>query len=511
MTLSLDQLKDLYKKGMEYARTKDFLLYSSNTSLCDYQLSLALQAKDLTTFMNAVWIPNPQWSNLFNAPKAVKCGTEIQYTGIQFGVGSLEWYFFYGIAGDYCYNLSFFKQEIAPPHIVKSLGIDPSEAVRWNVVGGCGKISDQSWYNINSEYIYMKYTQPSYSTFTLEGSGEGITVLLSSVSPMKFNIALTFKDRDTKANHTLNVIMLANSPPSPNFPNACECGLGLGTMYYSYTDVSSIISLDSPNTFTGTSWIDHQLVKPGIVNNWYWRALSTVQNVISKNKTAGWLWTSIQDWESGIQYMLVHYFGKKYYIEDVFENTIIPFQLINVYKKGETYSKDEIDTEDFSCVMTETIGGLPKKYKIVLPGGKNVMLSIATSPNIYNTPGMSYECPAILTDSSGKQIGIGLIEANLYITNEVFAKRLINSAGGDSNNKDNVGIVLTGIEGNQTVFQKFLAFIIVLIPLWIILGALLYVLYGKDSIGSDRKHRLIISIIILLVVYLVWKINIPSI
>jgi hypothetical protein len=490
--LDLQGIKTLYKVGMDYARNNySSVFYTKQNDLCDYQLKLVDQATDLTTLMNAVSIPNRTWSTCFNAPKNLCCGCELSKTGIQFGVGTIEWYFFYGTAENYVFNLSFFKQEIAPPQVVT---IDPSEAVRWNIVGGYGTINPPAWYAINSEYIYMKYTQPTYSTFSLQGSGNNINATLSSPNPMQFACNLQFND-STNTQRTFSFVLNANTQPSPAFPKSCLCGLGLGTMYYSYTDMNVNFIADG-KTSTGKGWLDHQLIKNGTVTGWYNQSLETVSNIFNKKKSPGWLWTSIQDNETGLQYMLVYFFNKKYYQDSISLNDDIQVTILNEYNKGVTNFSPEY-ISDFSMQMTETVNipsmniNLPSSYKITLPGGKKVILKTVASPNVYTNVNASYECPSALFDSTGtKQIGTGLIEANVYFTNEVYAQRMIKFAGGDTTDQTSLNIVLDSLENKQTTWQKFLAIITALIPVWLIITLIFFVFYKK----KDMLIKTVISI-----------------
>ena len=496
--LDLQGIKDLYKKGMDYARNNySSVFYPKQNDLCDYQLKLVDQAQDLTTVMNAIFIPNRTWSTCFNAPKNLCKGCEISKTGIQFGIGTTEWYFFYGTAQNYVFNLSFFKQEIAPPQVVD---IDPSEAVRWNIVGGYGTIDPPTWYSINSEYIYMKYEQPSYSTFSLKGSGNNITASLNSPFPMQFSCDIEFKD-STNTQRSFSFSLAANTAASPNFPNSCLCGLGLGTMYYSYTDTLLSFTAEQ-KTNIGKGWIDHQLVKKGTPKGWYYQGLETFANIFNKKKSGGWLWTSIQDQESGLQYMLIHFFDQKYYQDSVSLNNSIGVSIVNEYDRGITHFSPE-DISDFEMKMTETVNipeigiNLPKSYNITLPGGKKVILKTVAMPNVYTSVTASYECPAALFDSTGTtQIGTGLIEANIYFDNETFAKRLIGYSGGDTTDQNSVNIVLSGIQNNQTNWQKFLSIIVTLIPLWLIIIFIFFVFYKKEN----RLIKSVISIGLYLII-----------
>jgi hypothetical protein len=503
--LDLDGVKSLYKKGVEYAKKKyNSIFFDRDDKMFDYQLKLMDNAKDITTVMDIILLPNNTFSTAFQAPKDICSGCELQNTGIQFGVGNVGWYFLYGIVGEYTFNITFFRLEIAPPDVV---GIDRSEAVRWGCQGGYGEIKTGVWHTIQHEWLYMKYNQDSYSTFELSGSGNNVSAVLSTKQSMQFNAIVNFRD-SANVLHNLDILMVANTPPLPNFPNGCDCGYDLGTLYYSYPDMNVSMSVNNGTIQSGYGWIDHQNMKGGIPKGNYIQALETVENVFAKQITSGWLWFSIQDRESGKQYMLSHSFGTKFYENDIKLNQKIPLTMINIYEKGTV--KFEKDMSKIDVVMVETQQyvfpdgtkiNLPSKYNIEFPDGKKVVFAIATKQlNVYDFPLAPYETPALLYDSTGtKIIGSGLIEANLYLDNNTLAKKQIKSAGGDPTNVNDVNTVIDTIVKKQKTWQKILAFIIVLFPLWIILLSLLFIFYKKDN----RMVRVGLSVALLLLMVMV--------
>lgn len=509
--LSLSSIKDLYTQGMQYAKDKyPGLLYDRCDSLCDYQIDLVNKAQDINTVMNAIWIGNINyvWSTAFKGPKPICVGCELAYSGIQYGTAPVGWYFFYGTHGQFCFNLTFFRLEIAPGSIVDKNNIPKPQAVRWNILGGFGTTgTEPTWTSIQSEWIEMDYSTftPEYSTFMLNGFGKNITAQLRSDSPMTFVIQLTFNSADGKS-HTLNVSMMGNTPPNANVSKSCECGFGLGSFYYSYPRTSCYISVDgvaSPNE--GVGWVDHQLIKPGIANSLFGQAFQTVSNLLTRNISGGWLWTTIQDDQSGIQYMFTHFFAKKFYQDDISPNVNIPNSMINVYKKGLPYfnpTTSGMDSSDVRMVLTKTVlstytgMNMPASYNITLPGGKQVVLSINTAPNVYPTAFAPYETPALLYDTNGNIIGQGLIEANFYFDNDTMVKRLIQFAGGDSTNQNEVNIVMNALLKKQSFLQKLLSVLIILIPVFIVL------LCGIFIFKSDQKKirsLLILSVLLILI------------
>jgi len=505
--LDLNGIKNLYAQGVAYVKKKNSSpLFTKEDKYLDYVSSLVNKATDLTTLMSAIWMSNysKYWSSSFNAPKNVPSDKLLQHTGIQFGYGGQGWYFFSGVAETVTYNLTFFRVEIAPPQVVADAGIDPSEAVRWWVLGGYGTIpapnSPSVWNSIASELIYMKYTQNSSSTFTLTGSGNNVGATISSSVPMTFNLDLNWKNT---SNHTMQIVMNALAPPSPNFLNACQCGFGLGNWYYSYTNMNVQVSVENGKVQTGRGWVDHELIKPGIANNYTMQALQVLTNT---SASPGWLWFSIQDDQTGLQYMFSHPFGKQVYADGVKLNQNITADIVNVYKDGATYinpTRTDMDQADLKIQMIETVSvpslglNLPSKYNITLPGGKEVVLEIATAPNVYTSTFASYETPAILYDTMQNRIGQGLIEANFYLDNPTLAKRYIIAAGGDPNDSDQYNLVLNTLDGKPSGWQKFLALMIVLIPFWLLLLALVFILHKK----SGRSTRIGLAIAFLLIFY----------
>ena len=496
--LNLQDIKNLYKKGVEHSKKAfNSTFFPNDDIMFDYQQKLIDKATDLSTVMNTIAMTNFTFANAFANPKQICKGCELQHTGVQFGVGNSGWYFVSGVTEQYSYNFSLFRQEIAPPNVIS---VDRSECVRWTINGGYGNIGTGVWHSIQNEWIYMKYTQPSYSTFTLQGSGNNINVEFSSLQPMQFLGNITFTD-DKKQQHVTKFEMVANTPPVPNFPNSCDCMYGLGTLYYSYTDMTTKFTLNNGTPVIGPGWIDHQLVKYGFLNNKYMEALQTVNNMISKPVSSGWLWFAVQDYESKKQYMFIHFFKTKTFKDDIKLNNSISADVCNVYEKGLTYF---LTSNDVTIQMIESIPyvldglstiNLPSKYNITLPCGKNVILKIATLPNVYGSVNPAYETPALLYDSKNNVIGSGLIEANLYLSNQELAMRAIKAAGGDPTNSDQIKIVMEAMNKPQSSWIKFLAVMIVLLPMWILIVCLIFIFYKKDK----RLTRTLLSVTMILI------------
>lgn len=514
MSINLEYIKSLYSKGMQYAiDTYPKGLFMKYDDLCKYQLSLANKCKDLTTFGNIISISNPVFKTAFNGPKNVCQGCEIQYNPFQFGVGNAEWYFCYGVSNsgssNYCFEITFSKNEMVPPEVLKREGLDQTKYVLWSINGGYGIVGGE-WYEIPNETIMMNYEQTSYSSFQISTINNGIdnNVIKSCIfgntnNPMIYEFSLSFIDKDNKI-RKISSIMSSNTPPSPNAENSCgNCNNNMGSLYYSYTDMNVYMEINNEKV-SGKGWIDHQLLKSGIPKSLIAQAEVSVINTLIKPISSGWLWFAIQDYESNIQYMFCHFFNNKFYKDDIQKNINIPMHIVNVYQKGISTLNNSTNISNTKVILTKTINlngiDLPSEYNIILPNGKEVILKLASSPNQYPTPYSQYENPALVINSKTNNIiGFGIIEANGSMTNDEYAKRYIEASGGDPNDNTAIKLVSDGLSPHfkQTNFSVFLAFVIFLIPLWILLLSSTFIFYKKE----ERGKRIIMIIILLFIIY----------
>jgi hypothetical protein len=511
--LDLDAIKNLFNEGLEYSKSifPETILYTKNIDMCNVQQKLVNDAKDLTTLMNAISIPNIILANAYKAPEPICSTCQMQKNLVQFGVGNDGWYFTYGVCQNYCYVLSLGRIEIAPPAVVEKNNIKPENAVMWILSGGIGKIGGE-WYSIPGEFFPMQYNKYGGSSFSLIGGGSTVRNVSfgNANNPFEFVISADFTD--TKGtNHNVKATMMAVSPPLPNMKNSCgNCTNYFGTLYYSFTDMDIALEIDNTSTEYGKGWIDHQLVKNGIPKNIIKQSSMAVLNMILKPVSGGWLWFAIQDLESNTQYMFVHFFGSKFYKDDIKIGEKIPMNIINVYKDGVAYlnpTTTDMDSSLVDVILTRTIAvnnlNLPYEYNITLPSGKKVIFSLASSPDQFDSPYGSYENPAILYDENKRSIGVGIIEANGYFTNEEYSTRYVKYSGGDYTDVNLTKIIAKNLSPSlpQKNIQKFLSILIFLIPLWLIIFFSIFIFQKKEN----RKNRFLLSLAIFIVLYSMWQ------
>jgi hypothetical protein len=544
----IKDLKTVFRNGVKYAKDNfSSILFDRDDKFFDYQDTLLEKAQTLTEVMNVIWMANysTTWNYAFKAPEPVPGDGTYSLSNVQYGVSPIEWYFFYGITNNskgkkYCYNITFIRVAVSPL-------VTNSDYNIWSVNGGYGVASEvqeeRTWYRLKPTYMKMSYKSNSYSDFTLEGSSQNKeTSAILKADGLSFVVSLLF-DSIEGGTHNIEITMQADTPPNPNAPGTClGCFGNLGSMYYSYTDMSVQMNVrygssssnpsGSPSgetggtgetLYTGKGWQDHQLVKGGIPVKIRDQALMSVSNTLLKAVTGGWTWYAIQDFQSNTQYMLTHFYIDKFYKDDIQSklsfNDNIKAHMVNVYKNGISYFNptgeengiEGMNSDNVKILLTGVVdkidntfevplgsfSKLPKSYAITLPDKKQVVLEIATVPNIYPIAPAPYETPAFLKNTNGDIIGIGLIEANGYFTNEELAQRVIAQAKGDYNNKEAVDMLVYMMLKKQNWYQKLLSFIIAGIPLIAIIASMVFIFHKKD----ERKFRAYVSLLVCVLLY----------
>lgn len=478
--MELQKLKNLYKKGMHYAIKKSSWWFPPNKEMCDYQIELAEKAQDLTTLSSVVGFFNHTFASSFPGPKEI-CSTCLHKNiPFQFGNGPNGWYFISGVCDNIAYCITLLRVELAAPHIIKKTGLEPSECVLWNVVGGYGDVDKKEWITIPFTTIQMKYNKTSFSSFQLENLtvNEIIKyVYFSCDSTTKFTFNISFNDKDGN-NHNIKSVLIPRGGPLPNAKNSClRCDYNLGSLYFSFTNPICIASFNNNEKQTGIGWIDHQTYKAFMPDGLWANLLLTLKRQISGDSKISWTWMYIQDNEDNTQYMI----SRQFY-EDYNKNFVVGYkftsQICNIYKDGVSYIQDD---KCLKNVMIEVMNvkninniNYPIEYKITLPNNKKVTTKAVFGANTFINSALqdSYEIPGLLYNENGKNIGTGFLEINGMYPKEDYINRFIKlAAHGDQSKKE---LVKSALYLKQSLSIKLLPWIVIILIVSVIIYSTIY-------------------------------------
>lgn len=419
MPTSLAELKSLFMEGIDYANSHATFFAPANPKLTEFQKLAVSKASDLNQFMTAVTLVNGALLNAFEAPVPHADGSLV--THFKFGEGNTEWYFIVGIFAEFAFVFCPMRVEIAPPAVVRKKYRNPADAVVWNAFGGFGFRGSQTWTKLPFNWLQGKYSSKPGS-FRMDVENDGVSVKFAMVENHVFRFAISFGD--TK----LSAEVIAKGPPLPMAPKGClNCGkYGLQSKYYSrsYCQVTANLNIaDKSWAFSkGYGWIDHQSFYIGqgssAVSNLMWNSL----RVILKQRRLVWLWSYVQDFETNTQYMITTLVDPdKFAAGKEYKPTC------NVYRTDRV----ELSVKGCKLVVGPTVNDqnfdYPLAYSITLPSKKQVTLKVeygyGAMPNFTRLD--SWEMPAVLYDSQGREIGYGVVELNGVTPPDLQSKRVI--------------------------------------------------------------------------------------
>ena len=340
----------------------------------------------------------PQISLNFSGVKPLTSSPQ-SHLCFNYDFSPVGWYFLYGHSKSYRFTLMIFH-----------INIDASlrNNCIYSIVGGYTK-DDATWTPLPPSSGPGEYNcSGQNSAFTYSNDG----------------ISITFNTTETKME---GMIGYNNDKLTFSFDNlgyayynasngGCDpCFGGLGSSYWSYTNIDATISVNTNGSEKGKGWFDHQIVSPGIPHGFLLQFLYGLSFSLKAPSPLKWLWLTIQLDDNDIQYM-VSIKGLK--------QSQLPLKVNDKFKtlKAHKYSKGSAEYNiDANVVVLEvanvtfqnSLVTYPTKYQIELDGITVILQSFGTQ-DIVNMPsgGINWEGPGKVTDTNGNIIGKGFLEAN---------------------------------------------------------------------------------------------------
>jgi hypothetical protein len=209
----LETLKELFVRGLKYSQDHTGFYYPPEKELGALQQRRVAIAKTYQEFASAVQIYNYSRDFGFPGPPDIEKGDILRYSNFQFGksIGGI-----YKISGSdgttgFAYTLS--RNEIAPPVVVREMGLDPKKSVIWLFGGGYG--SNDKWHSFPFEWLEnTNYEELSPTTFYFDGSGPNRVqqVQLASSEPMRFDLDILYQSVSGN-NRRIKATLVSMGPP----------------------------------------------------------------------------------------------------------------------------------------------------------------------------------------------------------------------------------------------------------------------------------------------------------
>jgi hypothetical protein len=430
------ELRRILAHRFKYIRSRQNLLDQVNIPVLDKVESLSKKA----TLDNMVALLQLTPGNRLGMLPLSKFTCPKQRILLQFEQGSVGWYWFYMVFPQQqsAVMVQLTRVELLPRSKRESLGYALGETTLYHVALAA---SDKGkWYRDSfvTPGTYVITGDEDFAFSTADGSFKMAHAMDKTAATPVSTMALYGKRRmastdglpDTTVGMSLNVT--SNVPIYDNGPKGCvPCLWGDGSLYTSYTDLHASGGLTVGDTdpvtmalTDGTGWMDHQ---------WGGSEQNSPLGKMLMSMIAGrsllgglpkYIWLNMNV-TGGAQYMIYAFPKHNPKVGDV-----IPVAYNKYTPDGLTYSKNGKVT----VLKTLPWKGVdyPVQYKVEVDGvgpytidgtpyGTAVIVDLANSEHWTGV--------ANLLDASGKQAGIGFMEAQRFMDDPTYVQGLWQQAG----------------------------------------------------------------------------------
>lgn len=436
--LSLDQLKNLFIEQLDYTEDHDSILQPANSEQLNILRETAKNVTTINQLGSLLMVPRVN-SNAGFKPIKPFDKDALYYTPFQFHRAPLDWFFMYGNCDSFAYTFIIFAVSVCNPSIADKYNLSGNQTCLYNLSGGYG-IKGGPWITVPYMFCQAEYNIMTQSTLSWKGVFNNNSPILNAsfeaLSVGNFSININWKNGSDIVG--ISSTLSSTQGPFLNGPQGCDpCIAGVGTSYYSYTDMNVVAEVGIQNNIkgTGTGWFDHQWLQMGkFHDNITLAALSNVINYFKTPVVTRWFWLSIQDKVNNVQYNTV----------------VMPSDILN-----------ENDSPEFSSTATikyTQIGGpiylskskttvkvlesvsingtfLPTKHLVTIRDGDDsvtyIMKAEFGNSIVYLPSGnMNWEGSGTLYDETGINIlGKCFLEANQMESEENLLKTVCSNAG----------------------------------------------------------------------------------
>lgn len=427
-TVPISALQSALIRRYDNLKIKDNFLIPTN--ICALKTLTKSVSTKTPTAMNlaSAALLTPQPTIGFYPIEPLTGNDPLNYSCFQFGQGNLGWHFMYGHLGDIAFTCILFRVEIATPHILKNMFINPSDGCIYTIAAGYGT-RNGNWMTLPRTAVQGEYKCKDKS-FSFEAILSSECPWLQKCSFSQDN-GITSVNISWKTGDELQHIIASLTPSKkPIYEGPCGCNPicigGAGFLYWSYTAMTVSANIGTTQTlFTGTGWYDHQWMGVSLQDK-YWQLINNIQTAFSTPKVTRWIWLTLQLPED-LQYMLAAAVGDGLIKKgDMYDLKITKSQGSNTEYNltGKAKVLDTILYED-----TE----FPIKYSITVEDKTYILKAAFGNSGIYLPTGnLNWEGPGdVYNPDESAIIGIGFLEANNIHTETDLLKVQLNLAGID--------------------------------------------------------------------------------
>lgn len=365
-TTDFNTLKKVCIEKVKYIKSESGIFTPYNKPLMDRVEKVINNATTLRELaISSLLMPN----NGLGLAQIDPLNKAIDSTLFQFEQGNVGWYWGYSTYTDPISNVMYYiiRIDLGTPSIREKFNLPLGSTTIYSVSFGIGVkgVWNYTPYIIcGGKYEMFEKTKFRFTASFSKGiNGADGYVLFQSIKDGEFNLDVGWNDQNRKKDiidkkydyQTLTTYSL-NSPNSPslNSINGCfPCFSGIGTLYWSYTQLNTSSYINTPqgivNVSNGDGWLDHQWYRGSEIKQPFYRMIA---NIFSNKKTGlgRYMWINLHTTKNNMpyQYMISVYPDENIDIKE-------GLKLDTVYNIYSRYIKNNILSKKGSVKILKTV------------------------------------------------------------------------------------------------------------------------------------------------------------
>jgi len=428
--VALDRVQEIKKKSN--------FLTPYNPKVMELVEKAITNANDIGTLASAVLLlPNRD----VTVDQISSAKDPLDSTLFQFEQGAIGWYWSYATYKNpnACVMYYIVRIEIGSKEIREKYSLPIGSTTLYNVSMGLG--IGGAWVRNPFTVVRGRYDAFSKTSFRFTGlempNNQSFSMETQSLGEFKVDMGFTANGLNQ---HALTIFSSANRPSFNGQGGCAPCVSGLGTMYWSYTDMTTNTAMifnsqDQSPLINGDGWLDHQWLRGTTADSYAMRALINLQSATSIGGGLGrYIWINLH--LKGVQYM-ISAFPKS---TDKIENGSSFPATYNVYSVGLDNPLWNRKTT-VAVVETSTVESvafpIKVKFTLVDMNGMSHEYVVDTTPygntiTVDLTNNLHWSGSASCLED-GVETGSAFLEANQFQTVDMYRNTMLSSAGIDVN------------------------------------------------------------------------------
>lgn len=439
-TIPVESMKNVLEEKIKYIKENSGVLMPYNKNAMNV---IEEGAKNADTYnkINALHVLLPN-HDLGTYPMIPLKNPE-DSTIFQFEQGNMGWYWGYATYPSASIMFYVMRADIANKDIRDKLKLKIGEGTVYYVSAGVG--IDGEWHYTDYEVMQGMYIASTPSTFAFGGKTDNLDCHFMSSKLGQFQLTINWVDKDGNK-FGFDTEFFSQISPYFNMPNGCApCLLGLGTMYWSYTQLYfrnttiTFKGVDKNPGEVGVGWMDRQWGgdpgKSRIVN---------MMNSINRTKQnvgglGRYVWINLH-LPGNIQYMAWSFVDPDLVIKEGVTYKKSYANLYSTHLREPKWLTDAKITIKKTWTQPDTNTVYPIVYEVIVSdadGNKHTYIvdSQKYGKTVTIDPSSNYHWAGSATVSeNGKEVGTGFMEANQFDTEKQYYQNVLKAAGIDPEN-----------------------------------------------------------------------------